>query len=244
MRRMLLSLSVLTLAACQTANDAMPPPEPIAARAQAPLTPLPTGILIDGRVLLPPPPVLGSAADRADLAIAQGPWSEARIDQARQDSAIDPFAAFDNVLGADFTAVRFPATAILLRRVTAGAGAASQPPKDLYQRPRPFMRIAGHPTCVDPTPLRGNGSYPSGHTAIGFAWGLTLAEMLPTRADALVARGIDFGQSRIVCGVHWNSDVETGRTIGAAVFARLQSEAGFQAELTAARAELAAAYPN
>jgi acid phosphatase (class A) len=50
-----------------------------------------------------------------------------------------------------------------------------------------------------------------------------------------------FGQSRIVCGVHWKSDVEAGRVVGAAVVARLHAEPVFAAQLAAARKEVAAA---
>lgn len=247
MRLVWISLAALALAACQTtsaADQAMPPPEPAAA-AHGELTPLPTGIIVDGRLFLPPPPAPGSSADRADLAIAQGPWTADRIEQARQDNSIDAFAAFDNVLGADFTAARFPATARLLLHVASAAGMASLPPKDLYNKPRPFVRLDGHPTCITPDDhLRASGAYPSGHTSIGFAWGLTLAEILPARTDALLTRGLDFGESRVVCGVHWQSDVDAGRVLGAAVFARLQSDDAFQRELAASRAELAPAYAN
>jgi acid phosphatase (class A) len=40
--------------------------------------------------------------------------------------------------------------------------------------------------------------------------------------------------------VHWLSDVEEGRTMGAATVARLHASADFAADLAAARAELAA----
>ncbi|MDX2276130.1 MAG: phosphatase PAP2 family protein [Hyphomonadaceae bacterium] len=247
MRIILASLAALTLAACQTTtpDNAMPPPEPSVAFPHGEMTPLPPGMQIDGRLFLAAPPAPGSAADRADLAISLGPWTDERTVQAREDNQIDAFAAFDNVLGADFTAARFPATNTLLRRVTAAAGLASQPPKDYYQKDRPFVRFSDHPTCITPEAyLRTSGSYPSGHASIGFAWGLTLAAALPARSNALIERGIDFGQSRVVCGVHWQSDVDAGQLLGAAAFAQLQSDAAFQSELAAARAELAGAYPN
>jgi acid phosphatase (class A) len=41
--------------------------------------------------------------------------------------------------------------------------------------------------------------------------------------------------------VHWPSDVEQGRVLAAAVFARLQAEPEFRSDLETARKEVAAA---
>ena len=57
--------------------------------------------------------------------------------------------------------------------------------------------------------------------------------------NALVARGQAFGQSRVICGVHWQSDVTQGRIIGAATVARLHADPVFRAQFDAARQELA-----
>ena len=60
------------------------------------------------------------------------------------------------------------------------------------------------------------------------------------RTDALLARGDAFGQSRVICNAHWQSDVLEGRTVGAGAVARLHGDATFRADVEAARAELAA----
>ena len=85
-----------------------------------------------------------------------------------------------------------------------------------------------------------DGSYPSGHTAIGWAWALILCEIAPEQTDAILARGRAFGQSRVICNVHWHSDVVEGRFMGAAAVARLHVDPAFRAEIEAAKAELAA----
>jgi acid phosphatase (class A) len=92
----------------------------------------------------------------------------------------------------------------------------------------------------DEAKLAKNGSYPSGHTSVGWAWALILAEIAPERADAILSRGYSFGRSRVVCGVHWQSDVHAGRVIAAAVVAKLHSDPVFLAQLAAAGKELAA----
>ena len=86
--------------------------------------------------------------------------------------------------------------------------------------------------------LETDGSYPSGHSAIGWGWALTLSQLAPARAEALLARGRAYAQSRMVCNVHWLSDTEAGMAVGAAAFARLQNNALFQATMAAARQEL------
>ena len=89
--------------------------------------------------------------------------------------------------------------------------------------------------------LRKDGSYPSGHSAIGWGWGLIVAEVVPDRIDAVLARGRAYSDSRRVCNVHWQSDVDEGRTMGAAVVARLHDSAEFRADVATAKAEVIAA---
>ena len=82
-------------------------------------------------------------------------------------------------------------------------------------------------------------AYPSGHATEGWTFGLVLAALIPERATAILRRGRIYGESRIVCGVHWASDVEAGRSTGAALFAALVGNPAFRADLERARAELA-----
>jgi acid phosphatase (class A) len=98
------------------------------------------------------------------------------------------------------------------------------------------------PSCTpaEEAELGKQGSYPSGHSAAGWAWALVLAEAEPDRANEIVARGRAFGQSRVVCNVHWQNDVNEGRILGAATVARLHADAAFLADLEAAKKELAA----
>ena len=98
------------------------------------------------------------------------------------------------------------------------------------------------PTCTpeDEKVLKTNGSYPSGHAALGWAWALILTEISPDQTDAILARGRAFGESRVVCNVHWESDVIEGRFMGAGTVARLHADPAFRADLEAAKTELAA----
>jgi acid phosphatase (class A) len=91
----------------------------------------------------------------------------------------------------------------------------------------------------DEARLRTNGSYPSGHATIGWIWALVLAEVDPVHANVILARGRSYGESRLVCNVHWQSDIIEGRFLGAAVVSQEQGVAEFRADVEAARRELA-----
>jgi acid phosphatase (class A) len=203
--------------------------------------PPPAAVSFDGLGVLAGPPAPNSPAQAADAAIARGPWTPARLAQAAADDAVDPWKAFDEVIGPDFTPDNYPATKRLFDQVMAVAGPAIGVTKNTWQRPRPFVANPEQPTCITPSDaLRASGSYPSGHTTLGWAWALTLAEIAPDKADALLHRGFEYGQSRVVCGVHWQSDVSDGRSLGAAAVARMHGDPGTRELYDAARAEMRA----
>jgi acid phosphatase (class A) len=197
--------------------------------------------------LLPPPPAEGSAAlaldeevSRRGLALRGTPrWKVATEDA----NLMFPQAAatFSCALDAPITEQDTPHLYMLLRRTLADAGLSTYTAKNHYNRTRPFM-VNKEPTCTpdEEAHLKKDGSYPSGHTALGWAWALILTEIAPDRADAILARGRAFGESRVICNVHWHSDVVEGRFMGAAAVARLHADPAFRAELEAAKAELEA----
>lgn len=209
---------------------------------------LPASALPAGLALLPPPPAAGSDAERRDREANTQTLSSA--DAARRElAARDADSRFPGVTqsfacaaGVEISETTTPTLYKIMRRTLADFGLATLPVKQRFLRPRPFM-VNGQPPCTpnDVETLRKDGSYPSGHSAYGFGWGLVLASVAPDRADALIRRGIDFGTSREVCNVHWRSDVEQGRILASAVFARLQAEAEFRRDIDAARGEVDAA---
>lgn len=201
--------------------------------------------LPDSLALLSPPPKTGSAAFALDEEINRGSLSQQgspRWVLAAKDADLTfPQAAnsFSCALNAPITEQETPHLYLLLRKTLIDAGSATGRAKNYYARPRPFM-VNKKATCTpkDVDNLMKNGSYPSGHTSAGWAWALILSEIAPERADALLARGRAFGESRMVCNVHWQSDVAEGRVMGAATVARLHADPGFRADLEAARTEL------
>jgi acid phosphatase (class A) len=204
--------------------------------------------LPNARALLPPPPAAGSAAFALDEEVHRGMVAlrdTPRWRVAAEDARLAfPQAAgtFACALNAPVTEVDTPRLYTLLRRTLTDAGLSTYSAKNAYDRGRPF-RAANEPICTpdEKAMLAKDGSYPSGHSAVGWAWALVLAEVSPERANAVLARGLAFGESRLVCNVHWHSDVVQGRIVGAAAVARLHADPVFRDDLEAARGELAAA---
>ncbi len=198
----------------------------------------------DAVLVLPPPPTPGSLADKEDLEVfrqtralaGSGRWVLAARD------ATDYIGAFSCALGHPLSEAATPRTLHLLSRVGSDASVLTNRVKDHYGRPRPFLTV-GLPICR-PEQIKGltkSASYPSGHATYSWAAGMVLADLVPDHAAAILARARAFGESRVVCGVHYVSDVEEGRTNGSLLFAVLQSDATFRSDLEAARSELALA---
>jgi acid phosphatase (class A) len=209
---------------------------------------LPLDKVPNSLTLLPAPPAEGSAAFAADQeafraarSLINGPrWAQAATD-ANLHFPEAP-EVFSCALNAPITREAMPNLYTLMQRTMSDAGYATFAAKNNYNRPRPFV-VNKETSCTpeDEAKLANNGSYPSGHTSVGWAWALILAEIAPDRANAILSRGYAFCQSRVICGVHWQSDVHAGRVIGAAVVARLHADPVFLAQLAAAKRELAAA---
>ena len=68
---------------------------------------------------------------------------------------------------------------------------------------------------------------------------LILAEINPQNREAIFKRGYEIGQSRVICGFHWQSDVDAGRMAAAATVAVLHGNEGFLKAMEKAKAEFA-----
>jgi acid phosphatase (class A) len=147
---------------------------------------------------------------------------------------------FSEAFGFELTPENAPEIYKLMTNMKEDAGdLATRTAKNHYMRPRPFMVFNEPSATPDDEPgLRKNGSYPSGHTAIGWATALVLSEINPERQAEIIQRGYDFGQSRVICGAHYQSDVDAGRIVGAAVVASLHADKGFQKQLAKAKKEM------
>ncbi len=195
--------------------------------------------------LLPTVPKKSSATMTRDRAVSKKNLAlrgTKRWELATKDAQLDfPGAtdAFSCVLGVPISKKDTPQIYRLLRRVQTDARLSTGKAKNTYMRSRPFVWNKA-PICTPDKRafLLTNGSYPSGHSAIGWAWALTLAEIDPDNTTEILARGRAYSESRVICNAHWYSDIMWGRAMGASTVARLHAEPEYRKALKAAKAEL------
>jgi len=198
---------------------------------------------IDASHLLPPPPLAGSAEAKAEIAelhaIAASSTPEL-LERARRDDGDEKPDLFNAALGFDIATL--PATNKLLTEVAEEEDSDSKPAKAYFHRDRPWIVDSSIRTCVPVKPGPAANSYPSGHTTLGFSMGLVLASLIPEKSQVILARASEFAEHRLVCGVHFRSDIVAGQQFGTVVALRLMQKPGFKAEMEAARMELRAAH--
>ena len=110
-------------------------------------------------------------------------------------------------------------------------------PKAFYHRQRPFERFQDKMLTDEEAELTGEGSYPSGHTMRGWTCALLLAEVNPAAADTIFARGWMYGESRVIVGAHWQSDVDASRVAASIAYCALHGSAEFREQMAKAQAE-------
>lgn len=197
--------------------------------------------------LLPPPPSPGSILFMYDE--AQYKWGKqqrntSRGEQAAEDARVNGDGvpnAFSEAFGIRISEATTPEIYKLVLGMREDAGdLATREAKEHYMRVRPFA-FYNEMTCnpEQQQELSTNGSYPSGHTAIGWATALVLAEINVDRQDEILKRGYEMGQSRVICGYHFQSDVDAARLVASAVVARLHANENFMKQLEKAKKEFA-----
>jgi len=190
------------------------------------------------RLILSPPPARDSATTAAELTELhriEAVRTPAQIAHARTDDREEDIFVFGTVLGPRFTAEALPITASLSDRIRKEESAAGGPLKKLYHRPRPYQ-IDGtlHPVCpLSPEPT----SYPSGHSLSGYLLAFTLVQLVPEKCQQILDRADEYVHNRLICGVHYASDIEASRRAAYAIFGSMVASPDFQRDLAAARDE-------
>jgi acid phosphatase (class A) len=191
--------------------------------------------------VIPDPPAVGSAASKAELAELHRIEATRTPDQvaaAKVDENEEDMFAYKTVLGAGFNPDALPVTAELGAHVQTEQSLAGSSLKAVFARPRPYQTDKTlHPVCAL---TEAPNSYPSGHALTGYLEGLTLAEMVPEKRTEILARADDYAHNRLVCGVHYPSDIEASRRVAYVVFGYMMATPRFEHDLAAAKAEIRA----
>ena len=194
---------------------------------------------INVTALLPAPPAVGSTEAASELETVlrlQAGRSEAEASRAQFEAKLTP-AAFQSVLGKDFTAENLPLLFALLTDAAADSKGMTDPAKALYGRLRPqYVDSRVKPSITGET----DPSFPGGHATRGMLWASILIEIVPERKEALLKRGAEIGWDRVIAGVHFPSDIYAGRVLGLVQAQAMAREPAFQAQLAKAKAEFQA----
>lgn len=196
---------------------------------------------------LPAPPEPNSTQFAYDL--TQYMWGKGeRLNEERAQQAIDNGVIdmnemaiqFSKPFGMEISKEKTPCIFNVLNRGMLTVRLCATKPKTAITRLRPYVRY-NEPTLIpdDEEKLRENGSYPSGHAIRGWTTALLLCEINPAAQDELLALGYQWGQSRVIAGYHWQSDVDAARLLASAGYARLHTSQQFLADMAAACAEFA-----
>ena len=235
-----LSCIVALLPAVLVAQQQSPVPTSTAPASKPPRTAYyvdPT--LLDLTAFLPAPPAVGSTANNADLAevhrVEQSRTaSQAAIAKADEDE--EDLFIYKNVFGPAFNAQALPLTSLLNDHIKNEQSVVGNILKKTFQRPRPYqIDPTLHPVCKVATT---HDSYPSGHGLTGYISAFVLVEIAPDKKEQILARADEYAHNRVVCGVHYQSDVEASRRVSYLVVGYMMATPRFQKELEQVREEM------
>ncbi|HBC28773.1 MAG TPA: acid phosphatase [Prevotellaceae bacterium] len=193
--------------------------------------------------VIPAPPSLTDARFFDDWTQYQWGKSVRGTERGRQAIADADLCAkyflerFGAVMGRDMTPDTYPELFRLISRLHLTEQQAGASAKKYFHRVRPYQQFQ-EPTSVPQYESKTDfTSYPSGHTHVSWLVGLTLTAIDPAHTEQIMKVAYELGQSRVIVGFHYQSDVDMGRVMGSVTFARLWADESFQKMFDKARRE-------
>jgi acid phosphatase (class A) len=207
------------------------------ATAQAGL--LAPGDFAAGHYLPPPPDAATTAREMEELrAIAARSTAEDRA-LAAVDAKDETPDLFNTAVGFDLATM--PQTFKLLTLVGDEEEDDTKDAKAYFHRDRPYAAEPSIKTCTPVKPGKAANSYPSGHATRAFSMGVVIAALMPAKSQAILARATQYAERRLICGVHYRSDIVAGQQFGTVLALKLMDNRAFQDQMAKAQAELRAA---
>jgi acid phosphatase (class A) len=188
--------------------------------------------------ILAPSPSASSELQRQDMGEVlrlQQSRTSTQAERAVADNEQTLGRIANEVFGDKASALRSPKFVAFAERVTQDTRAIFLASKDVWNRPRPYS-VSTEVKAIGELPT--TGSYPSGHATRGYLVAILLSNMVPEKSNELFARGREYGENRVLAGVHYPTDVEAGRLSATAIAAALMQSERFMKDFNDAKAEL------
>jgi len=189
-----------------------------------------------------PPPRPGSPDTRSELDTLlelQRMRSEAQVAAARADRKTE-VSRFYPALGLDADSPpALPRVNRLAERVEDDVRLYVRAAKRHFRRLRPAEIEPRITPCIGG--VKEDLSYPSGHASFGYAMAYMLADLVPEWRTPLESRADEFALQRMVCGVHFRSDIEAGKRGAHWLIGRMRESPSYRADAQDAAEELRAA---
>lgn len=83
--------------------------------------------------------------------------------------------------------------------------------KELHERGRPYQTLDGNGNFIPGYTDISGSSFPSGHTWNGYKHASLMAMIFPERGEESYARALQYGESRVVLGMHFATDTIASR---------------------------------
>jgi acid phosphatase (class A) len=194
---------------------------------------------VDLATLIGLPPAMNSPEQKREfdevlqIALARTPERE----KAAIADQYQTLARFLEGAGIPFAGNEHREVRLLYREAQIELGIVLLGVRRLTNRQRPFT--VWNKVRVKPCPGgRPEGtSFPAGHAATAALYAELLGTAAPELAARLEERVKDYGESRLVCGFHYRSDLAAGDKAGRAVAKALLSDRAFRARFDETRAE-------
>lgn len=185
----------------------------------------------------PAPPEAGSKKDKADLAAVLD-WQGKRAPRDCDRANAGAHAGYVEFFG-DLSPFPEPLPKVaesIFNRVKTETDGAAADIKDIFKRPRPFLRDPALQPCLGRI---GGLAYPSGHATISRLFALMLAELVPPMKKVYLARADEAALDRVIGGVHHPADIEAGKKLADKLYRKYKKSPVFRGEMETLRGLLA-----
>lgn len=205
--------------------------------------------IANGVAYLPEPPAMDASSPEFAYDMDRYIWGKSVRDtelgiKAKFDVNTDfdvLMGEFSRAVGQRITAEYTPTLYSLLQKAVEISDNACKKAQEHYARQRPYDFFKEDAfTFENQSNLSSTGSYPSVHSARTWTTALLLVAMQPERQDTILKVGFDLGQSAVIAGVNWQSDVDAGRLTSSAALSRMLSNPNFMDLIQEAQNEFAA----